>query len=1126
MWVLIDENMVRCSGVLYNVCRLVAIASSADIRIYSFRDGALLKVLKGHSAPISSLCINPRNSLQLVSSALDGKLIVWDYADGVAVDVHDVGTPILTAALFADMDYVALSLLINPAVSLAGEKEMESADEGQEASIPASYAADDTISCCASMSSWASYRRNRNAIRAEREWFPAMSGQETTGEAIVSPSVAAGVVSSLPRSHIVVYSFGKRVCRFFFEMVNIRCSLLTMAEGDRMLVAAGRNMLVVCEWMDKVASCLVHELPITALTALPSSDGLLAIGDEEGKILVLDRSVLGAAGEPVNFQGGILSLESGGPLFAEGTFHPADVIGPRLCKLSEEVLREGGVVLGEERWAYFDSQQKLNRLYRDGCFPRAVHRSIGVGRYIEAISVVSASSLLRHARILHWHAHAVLDLVFSQRVTGKQRASSSRGDVGNELVSVGEESVLMRWSLRTGAKHPRPRLGGALRWVAVGGGSGEDLVDSAKSGNGSSSASGRGDGRSNHGGARYVVVTLNNSVRFISGESNRVSHVVRGLQSGCTPVSPLVTDYELGGLYRVVVEGGADTRYIGSDVYPWLLGAKTAGSVVTEGSVRSPADRAICHPSAVDQMGFSRSVGRPLNNFFVIDKQSHAVVVHAQPGHLQWYDLHSDRHQHLLDVCRWQFISRRNDTNHCLPHIQLVALSSTGFYLVTYHVVDDSLVTGTVDRSLCFWKCIEGGFSPILAVESPHGDIGVVALHITADGSAVFSVSTLGEVKVWARLQTDTDSTVIAHILTCSYHAQPCTATAFHAGDGSVLAVAQGSVVSVWNVETGKLIDVLEPMSGSAVRHLSFVEGAPLLVAATDKAIRTYSLLTMAAVWTVPVSVSCLTTFSIRGSEKLGGKACVAAVVPLSNATRRELLQEPLVRKADAAVLSTCGAALLLWTPESPVPVDVIPCSSVTSGAMAPCRIEFMDTKSRQYFVACDCLGRFYAFAVGRISERSGPRGDTMDDSSHMTTSQLAVVELKKKQQSMPPSILGSHPLSALHRALLPANLTKGVSKALQSVSAVFERNLSTAGDIDASGSTSLSALYNSVAYMKEPSHVLPSVAMSYDDLIQSLLPGATAASAFSSASANTAHAETVAGKQGGRVWVASIEEA
>lgn len=53
---------------------------------------------------------------------------------------------------------------------------------------------------------------------------------------------------------------------------------------------------------------------------------------------------------------------------------------------------------------------------------------------------------------LHWHAHAVSDLCFSTD--------------GTNLLSGGEEGVLVVWTLATGSKHFRPRLGAPIVGVA------------------------------------------------------------------------------------------------------------------------------------------------------------------------------------------------------------------------------------------------------------------------------------------------------------------------------------------------------------------------------------------------------------------------------------------------------------------------------------------------------------------------------------------------------------------------------------------------------------------------------------------------------------------------------------
>ena len=79
---------------------------------------------------------------------------------------------------------------------------------------------------------------------------------------------------------------------------------------------------------------------------------------------------------------------------------------------------------------------------------RAAHASMDVA---ESYRIESDKQL--PSTRLHWHAHAVASLAFTPS--------------GSQLLSVGEESVLVQWQLANGSREFVPRLGGRAIWTVA-----------------------------------------------------------------------------------------------------------------------------------------------------------------------------------------------------------------------------------------------------------------------------------------------------------------------------------------------------------------------------------------------------------------------------------------------------------------------------------------------------------------------------------------------------------------------------------------------------------------------------------------------------------------------------------
>ncbi len=127
-----------------------------------------------------------------------------------------------------------------------------------------------------------------------------------------------------------------------------------------------------------------------------------------------------------------------------------------------------------------------------------------------------------------------------------------------------------------------------------------------------------------------------------------------------------------------------------------------------------------------------------------------------------------------------------------------------------------------------------------------------------------------------------------------SYKGLPMTASAF-SPDGSVLAIAAGSKVTLWDPETCRLAAVLSlapehQALGLPLGRLAFIPGSPYLVASSDAFLAVWNLLSASLHWALDVPTCALVADPVHAS--------FAIAVPMPG---QELRAEPAAAVAAAA---------------------------------------------------------------------------------------------------------------------------------------------------------------------------------------------------------------------------------
>lgn len=281
----------------------------------------------------------------------------------------------------------------------------------------------------------------------------------------------------------------------------------------------------------------------------------------------------------------------------------------------------------------------------------------------------------------------------------------------------------------------------------------------------------------------------------------------------------------------------------------------------------------------------------------VFDPISNAIPLNglSSAGVLQFYDPYKDRVLQSVLLTERNQVTRTEDEE--IPQIlaEQLQFSPNGLELVTLHSNVLSKVTDKKgeEQSLRFWKRRENGsFFVNTAIDAPHGSEPVTSLAFspTAYNDSVVTGDNSGEFKVWKK-NAETSSWYCQSVV--KFREEPITAVAF-ADDGSLLAVAYNHLLTLWDVGTNALRQVISSADGAAIRQVSFTgKTSPYVVLKTQTQVQVWNLLSFELWWRYEVPEESFVSSNARKEQ---------FVVWLKHEESRQYL-------------------VLVFQPETPVPV-------------------------------------------------------------------------------------------------------------------------------------------------------------------------------------------------------------
>ncbi|KAL1411238.1 NET1-associated nuclear protein 1 [Vanrija albida] len=362
---------------------------------------------------------------------------------------------------------------------------------------------------------------------------------------------------------------------------------------------------------------------------------------------------------------------------------------------------------------------------------------------------------------LHWHAHAVAAIAFTSG--------------GAQILSVGEESVLVQWHLASGKREYIPRLGGRpLLSVAVRQGS-RGVED------------------------EYWMGLADGSVVRVGAATGQVSPVGQGVR--LDPLRPTTS-----GPYPLAVH---------------------------------PSTKALVVPS-------------------------------SHPSTLQFIDPIASSVLFDLEVAPSNRVSKRDDKELVPIAVEQVAFSpprdgrSEWMATVEGRTRDEDEGGGFV-KTLKFWRWNGERYIVNTQYPRPHGSENIASLSFSSLGPdqepLALTACSSGTVKIWHPRQTKksdngksskkpsiTDLYWTARS-TFKYRSLGVSSAAF-SPDGTLVALAHGNVVSLWDTESNVLVRALESAVVAKKTVFAGSEGRYLVAAGATRGITVWDLLSCEAVHT------------------------------------------------------------------------------------------------------------------------------------------------------------------------------------------------------------------------------------------------------------------------------------
>ncbi|KAG8049218.1 hypothetical protein GUJ93_ZPchr0009g2095 [Zizania palustris] len=312
----------------------------------------------------------------------------------------------------------------------------------------------------------------------------------------------------------------------------------------------------------------------------------------------------------------------------------------------------------------------------------------------------------------------------------------------------------------------------------------------------------------------------------------------------------------------------------------------------------------------------SPDLGGCYRDVYGFDCANRLVAVATEDYCIQFYDLFENSEVSEVQVCERNF----QPVDDITMYISLVSLSIDGNLMCTVDVkLPEEKLGGLV--TLKFWNqgSRAGKYFLSTVIYEPHSDAKISAIAFRPGKNMAVTSSFGGNFKVWVQstLSKPSDEKNQSG-WRCqsvgSYKNKPMTTAAFST-DGSVLAVAAESVITLWDPDNNALVGVITEAL-SPITKLSFVGTSTFLTSLSQ------SSKPQVAVWNVP-------NLSMQWSYSLFAEAACCS------SSRSEFAILALLSCPDGGTPAEQDGVILLFDAENPKPVSSWSVKKAKGGSIA-----------------------------------------------------------------------------------------------------------------------------------------------------------------------------------------------
>ncbi|KAI9475978.1 MAG: WD40-repeat-containing domain protein [Benjaminiella poitrasii] len=299
------------------------------------------------------------------------------------------------------------------------------------------------------------------------------------------------------------------------------------------------------------------------------------------------------------------------------------------------------------------------------------------------------------------------------------------------------------------------------------------------------------------------------------------------------------------------------------------------------------------------QYAHADNASNPLSTGLIIEPHNHHVVLNGVQGSLQFYDAVSDSHVMNLEILPINRIVRSGDREVIHAHVAHVAFLRSGEWMATVDMRDDKVTTPELFLKFWRWDPDTQAYKLHTRVDYPHTKpiTSLTFNPVSRQGPMAITTSEDKTFKVWS-LNTNfgRSASGAAAIDTAAWicrsvgvYRDNVPRIAAFSEDGSILAVAFGQAITLWDPYLNSIQAVLAQPNPEDIEDLSFLgDNCPFLIAKSKSHLYVWNILTCKVWWSYYISVDHLAVdivtnrFAIVSNYSSGNKARVIVFDPKS----------------------------------------------------------------------------------------------------------------------------------------------------------------------------------------------------------------------------------------------------